>query len=234
LAAAVVVVSGSALTAGWSTRSPRFAVSVIEVTGHSRLARDEIQAASGITPGVNLFTLDTREIVARLQALPLIRRAEVIRNFPNRVTLVVEERRPFTLVHAGKLHWIDEQGADLGPESRAVAIGAPVLSGLDPGELGSNHGGPSQRAALGIALVRLLLRSQSPLLTQVSEIDLSRAEGPVLYTVDGVEVRLGKEDWEARLGRLQGVLAQLSASGDAVTSVDLRFRDQVVLKTTAQ
>ena len=48
---------------------------------------------------------------------------------------------------------------------------------------------------------------------------------------DGVEVRLGKDDWEARLGRLQGVLAQLEASGEAVTSVDLRFRDQVVLKT---
>jgi cell division protein FtsQ len=234
VAMAVVVVGGAALLVTWATRSPRFAVSVVEVTGQSRLGRDEIEAASGITRGVNLFTLDTRDVVARLEALPLIRRAEVIRTFPNRVTLAVEERRPFTLVHAGKLHWIDEQGADLGPESRAVAIGAPMLSGLDAGELGSNHGAPSERAALGISLVRLLLRSQSPLVRQISEIDLSRAEGPVLFTVDGVEVRLGKEDWEARLGRLQGVLAQLSGAGEAVTSVDLRFRDQVVLKTAAK
>jgi len=60
---------------------------------------------------------------------------------------------------------------------------------------------------------------------------MSRAEGPVLYTLDGVEVRIGKEDWEARLGRLLGVLAQLKASGETVTAIDLRFRDQVVLQT---
>jgi cell division septal protein FtsQ len=53
----------------------------------------------------------------------------------------------------------------------------------------------------------------------------------VLYTLDGVEVRIGKEDWEARLGRLLGVLAQLKASGEIVTAIDLRFRDQVVLQT---
>jgi cell division septal protein FtsQ len=56
----------------------------------------------------------------------------------------------------------------------------------------------------------------------------------VLYTVDGVEVRLGKEDWQARLGRLRGVLAQLAASGQSVMFVDLRFRDQVVFKTAAR
>jgi cell division septal protein FtsQ len=57
---------------------------------------------------------------------------------------------------------------------------------------------------------------------------MSRPEGPVLYTVDGVEVRLGTEQWEERLARLEGVLAQV-ATGD-VQGVDLRFRDQVVLK----
>ena len=43
---------------------------------------------------------------------------------------------------------------------------------------------------------------------------MSRTEGPVLYTLDGVEVRIGKEDWEARLARLLGVLAQLKSSGE--------------------
>jgi len=234
LSAAAVVVGGVLLAATWATRSPRFAVSAVEVIGQSRMTSDEVVAASGITPGANLFTLDTAAAAARLEALPLIRRAEVIRNFPNRVTLAVEERRPFTLVHAGKLHWIDEEGADLGREPRAVAPAAPVLSGLEPAELGTGQEPPSERAALGIALLRLLVRSRSPLLDEISEIDVSRPEGPVLYTVDGVEVRIGKEDWQARLGRLRGVLAQLEASGQAVMFVDLRFRDQVVFKTAAR
>jgi cell division septal protein FtsQ len=57
---------------------------------------------------------------------------------------------------------------------------------------------------------------------------MSRADGPVLYTVDGVEVRLGSEDWDERLARLEGVLGQ--AVTQDVRAVDLRFRHQVVLQ----
>lgn len=233
----VLLVSGVAVSAGiafgttWAIRAPRFTVTSVEVAGQRRMSREDVVAAAGIPPGVNLFAFDPRDVEARLEALPLIRRAEVIRSLPNRVTVTIEERRPFTMVHAGRLHWIDEEGVDLGFESRAVALGAPVLSGLGPDDLG---GRPSGRVAVGISLLRRLLRARSALLGQISEIDLSRAEGPVLYTVDGAEVRLGKEDWEARLGRLQGVLAQLSASGESVTSIDLRFRDQVVLKDSVK
>jgi cell division septal protein FtsQ len=164
-----------------------------------------------------------------VEALPQVRRAEVTRHLPGRVVIQVEERRPFTLVHAGRLHWIDEQGVALVAEPRAVPAPLPVISGFGPDELATPERAPSERLAQGLSLVRLLLRAGSPVVAQISEIDVGRPEGPVLYTVDGVEVRIGDEDWEARLGRLGGVLARLQASGETVTSVDLRFRDQVVL-----
>jgi cell division protein FtsQ len=222
------------LLGSWLIASPRFAIASVEVSGQSRLTREAIELAAGIAPGSNIFALDTRDVVARLEALPLVRRAAVIRDLPNRVAIVVEERRPFTLVNAGKLHWIDEEGVDLGPEARPVAVAAPVISGVFSDDLGAGRAPAAERTAAGLALLRLLQRSDSGLAQAVSEIDMSRAEGPVLYTVDGIEVRLGAEDWEPRLGRLLGVLAQLKASGEAVASVDLRFRDQVVLKTAAR
>ena len=158
-----------------------------------------------------------------------------VANNPQKTPLFsVEERRPFTLAHAGRLHWIDEQGVNLGAETRAVAPKAPVITGLGPGDLTSGDGGPSPRVAAGISLLRVLLRSETTLLQQISEIDVSRPDGPVLYTVDGIEVRLGADDWEGRLGRLQGVLAQVRSGGEAVRAIDLRFRDQVVLKTVAR
>ena len=231
LALGGAVLALAALGVVWLCSAPRFAVAEIEVAGHSRLSREEIVAASGIRPGVNLFRLDARAAVTRVEALAPVRRAELIRRFPNRVTFVVEERRPFTLVHAGHLHWIDEQGVAVSRESRAVPVALPVISGLTAEELATARQAPSARVASGVSLIRLLLRSGSQLTIQISEIDVSRPEGPVLYTVEGVEVRLGAEEWEARLPRLQGVLAQLASSGQSVTSIDLRFRDQVVLKT---
>jgi cell division protein FtsQ len=231
LLAALAILAAAALGASWLFRSPRFAVDSVEVTGAERMTREQIAAAASIPHGISLFALDPRDTVSRLEALPLVRRAEVIRSLPNRVTVVVEERRPFALVNAGRLHWVDEEGVDLGLEPRAVSLGAPVLSGLKPDDLGAGgHRSASDRAAFGLSLLRLLFRAQSPLLGQISEIDMSRPEWPLLYTVDGIEVRLGADDWGTQLGRLQGVLAQLAATGEPVASIDLRFRDQVVLK----
>jgi cell division septal protein FtsQ len=229
---AVAAWQGAVLGTAWAARSPRFAVTLVEVTGQSRLTREEILAAAAIAPDANLLTLDPGDVAARLRALPLIRHAEMIRILPNRVTLVVEERRPFTIVNAGRLHWIDEEGVDLGIAPRAVALAVPVLSGLGPADLGMRgQTNASDRVASGLALVRLLLRGRASLLGQISEIDLGRTEGPVLYTLEGIEVRLGKEDWDLRLGRLERVLAQLATAGETPVSVDLRFRGQVVFRT---
>ncbi len=52
----------------------------------------------------------------------------------------------------------------------------------------------------------------------------------MLYLTDGVAVWLGGEGWDARLARLDAVLGGLEEQGEAVESIDLRFRDLVVLR----
>jgi cell division protein FtsQ len=229
LATAVAVV----LAGHWVLTTPRFAVMAVEVRGASRVPPQRILEVSGIVRGTNLWRIDPDHVRARLEALPEIRRADVVRELPNRVSILVEERRPFTLVHAARLHWLDEDGRLLGEEPHAVATEVPVISGLSEDELTTMRTAPGPRARAAIALIRALLRSGSTLASEISEIDMSRPEGPVLYTVDGVEVRLGSEEWEERLARLEGVLAQVTTTQD-VQGVDLRFRDQVVLKRGTQ
>ena len=213
----------------WLLTSPRFAVAVVEVQGTSRLSPAEVREAAAISPGENLFRLNSEEVVARLRQLGPVKRAEVIRSFPNRVTLVVEERVPFTLAQAGRLYWLDEDGVSLGPEPRAVTPRLPVITGIRPEETRSG-GAAAEDARAAVSLIRSMLRTGSPLTREISEIHMSGADGPVLYTVDGVEVRLGTVDWEDRLGRLEGVLAQIRSLGEPMEYVDLRFRGQVVFK----
>jgi cell division protein FtsQ len=213
----------------WLLTSPRFAVAFVEVQGTSRLSPAEVREAAAISPGENLFRLNSEEVVGRLRQLGAIKRAEVIRSFPNHVTLVVEERVPFTLAQAGRLYWLDEDGVSLGPEPRAITPRLPVVTGIRPEEIEkAGEGGARARGA--VSLIRSMLRTGSPLTREISEIDMSGTDGPVLYTVDGVEVRLGTADWEDRLGRLDGVLTQIRSLGEPVEYVDLRFRGQVVFK----
>lgn len=228
--AALPVLAGACLALGayWALTTPRFGITTVEVRGASRVAHEAIIAASTIRPGMNLWRLDTGRAALGVAALPEIRRAEIVRELPGRVTILVEERRPFTLVHAERLHWMDEEGRVLGEAREAVVPPVPVISGLTEAELETLSTVPGPKARAAIAVIRALLRSGSALAQEISEIDMSHGEGPVLYTLDGVEVRLGGEEWEDRLARLEGVLAQVTTKN--VRTVDLRFRDQVVLQ----
>ena len=224
-----LTLAGAAFTAHWLLTAPRFTVAQIDVEGASRVSADRVRSAAAIAPGTNIWRLDPAAVAARVAALPEIRRAEIIRRFPNRVAVLVEERRPFTLVHAGRLHWLDEEGHLLAEVPQAVAPSVPVVSGLSDVELHSMRNDPSPRTREAVALIRTLLRSGSALVAEISEIDVSRSDGPVLYTADGVEVRLGTEEWEERLARLERILRQVGRDGEPVRAIDLRFRDQVVL-----
>lgn len=219
----------------WLSTSPRFAVARVEVRGAMRLAGSELLAVAGIPPGQNLFRLNPETVAARLEEIPGVRRARVIRELPDRVTLVVEERQPFTLtVMGGRLHWLDEEGALFAPEPRAVAPGLPLLSGLSPEDLGSGRTPASDRVVAAIGLLRALLRSGSPLLPRLSEIDAGRPDGWVFYTVEGTEIRLGSERWEEQFARLEALLDQISSREKPIEYVDLRFKDLVVFKPRGQ
>ncbi|MFQ5896933.1 MAG: cell division protein FtsQ/DivIB [Candidatus Methylomirabilia bacterium] len=226
-----LVLTGQAAFLHWLLTSPRFAVTGVDVQGESRLHEEEVRATAGIGAGANLFRLDPGAVVERLLRHPRVKRAAVIRTFPDRVTLLIEEREPFALaVHAGRLFWLDEDGHVLGPEPRAVAPGLPVITGLLPDGAEVGLMSSPARTHEALALLRHLLRSRRALAAQLSEIDMGRAEGPVLYTVDGLEVYLGSVEWGQRLERLSGVLVRVREAGEPVASLDLRFRDQVVLK----
>lgn len=226
---ALILAAGAAIAGGigWVLTSPRFVVAGIEVRGASRVPSAQIVASARIPAGTRLWGIDPKDVATRVEALPEIRRAEIVRELPNRVTIIVEERRPFTLVHAGGLHWVDEEGRLLGEEHEAVAPQVPIISGLTNEELMTMRTAPRPKARAAIALIRALLRSGSGLASEISEIDMSRKEGPVLFTLDGIEVHLGTEGWEERLARLEGVLAHAAQD---VRVIDLRFRDQVILQ----
>lgn len=232
LALGAVLLSGQLALLHWLLASPRFAVSQVEVSGLGWLGEAEVRALAAIEAGQNLFGLDAEAVARRLEHHPRIKKAQLIRSFPSRVTLLIEERQSFALaLRAGRLYWLDEQGVVLGPEPRAVAPGLPVITGLWHREAVGSPTLRAERPGPAIALLRTILRTATPLASELSEIDVREADdGPVLYTVDGIEVRLGAEGWEEQLARLEGVLAQIRAQAEPIESIDLRFRDQVVLK----
>ena len=211
----------------WVRRTPLLATRVVEVTGARRLDEATVRAAAAIEPGMNLFAVDVAAAESRVARLPGVRRAHVVRHLPGRVTVLLEEREPYALVNAGGLHWVDAEGYLVATDARPGATGLPILTGVGAPVPGTTA--PSEGLRAGLALLHVLQRTSGRLAARVSEVDLSHSHGPVLYLVDGIEVRLGSDAWSERLARLDGVLGELDARGERVVSIDLRFRDQVVL-----
>jgi cell division protein FtsQ len=211
----------------WVRRTPLLATRTVEVVGARRLDEAAVRAAAAIEPGTNLLAVDVADAEVRVVSLPGVRRAHVVRHLPGRVTVLLEEREPYALVNGGGLHWVDAEGYLVTTDARPGATGLPILTGVGAPVPGTSA--PSESLRTGLALLHVLQRTSGRLAARISEIDLARPHGPVLYLLDGIEVRLGPDAWNDRLARLDGVLGELDARGERVASIDLRFRDQVVM-----
>jgi cell division protein FtsQ len=227
-ALAAFAVAGSAALHAVRTASV-FAVTRVDVDGVERLSEADVVAAARIEPGESLLALDPDAVVDRVEALAGVRRARVTRHLPHRVVVTVEEREPYALVVVGGgLAWVDVDGRLVGPERRPVPPPLPVLSGVEPPAAGPDQP-VGDRLRAGLAILRAIQRAGGRLSGRISEVDLAGA-GPVLYTREGVEVRLPAEGWDEQLARFDGVLAELEDRGERAGLVDLRYRDLVVIR----
>jgi cell division protein FtsQ len=216
-------------------RSGLLAVTEVSVVGARRIPEATVRTAAGIDVGTDLLGIDPEAVADRLEAVPGILRARAARHLPSRVVITIEEREPYALVNlsrpdgAAGLVWVDATGHLVGPERHGAMPALPILSGVEPPP--ATAGEPvGDRLQTGLALLHALKRAGGLVADRVSEVDLGPAGGPVLYTVDGMAVWLGPEGWDERLARLDAVLGGLAEQQEPVATVDLRFRDQVVLR----
>lgn len=178
------------------SQSAFFRVKTVKITGLERVTADEVQRATGISPGVNYWRVDRREAASNLEALLRVKGAAVTRVFPDEVVIEIQERKLVAVIpFRDTFLELDETGIILGFLDNLVEVGVPVITGLEPSNLavGGLLQVPGLRPAL---LVAALLREKG--MGYVSEIHveaLKETSGPpvremVLYHSDGTPVYL--------------------------------------------
>ncbi|WP_165859350.1 cell division protein FtsQ/DivIB [Desulfofundulus salinus] len=196
--------------------SPLFEVRQIEVTGNSSLPDKKIVELSGITAGTNIFKVNLKESEVRIRTVPLIKDVHLAREFPSRIVIAVEERQAVALlpVKDGFMQ-VDREGVCL--QESGVAGSLPVVTGAVvptpvPGQV-------IRDAKLGTAL-QVINQLPGSLLKKLSEIHVNGQGQVVLYTLDGVECRLGAPvDINRKASVLLQVLEQIR--GQKIAYVDL-------------
>ena len=81
--------------------APFFRVQHVDVQGNSQVSVDEVVAAANVSEDGSLMTMPLDEIAARVETLDAVAGARVTRDWPNRVEIVVRERRPVGFIARG-------------------------------------------------------------------------------------------------------------------------------------
>jgi cell division protein FtsQ len=112
-----------------------FGVKQISVEGQQHLSDAELAAALGAGPGTMMFAFDTDAAKARLEAVPWIKQAQVMRLLPSTLQVVIEERVPFAVWQSkGQTYVVDREGAVLAPSVREAYADLPLVVGEGAGK----------------------------------------------------------------------------------------------------
>ncbi len=117
-------------------------MTIRHVTVHSDvpLADDQVLVLSGIQGGEHWYTVSASAIEKRLEASPLVRRAQAEKVFPDTIRLTLWGRQPAALVLAtadGRSFpvLVDEEGVVFKVGSTSADLDLPVVSGLAVGDM---------------------------------------------------------------------------------------------------
>ena len=235
LAALVAVSLGLVVSYQALLISPFFALERLSLSGQERLQREEILKLAGIGPGVNLLKLDPRALVLRLESSPWVEKAQVRRVLPDELRIHIQEKKPWVLLHADGLWYLDRIGQPIKRIEPGEMFNLPIITGLTQKALESPQGRRDLAEAMDV--VAKLSRGDAPLaLDQVSEIRFSLGSGvTILPLAESPRVILGRGGIALKMEHWRKVLADLEAKGigPRVEYIDLRLGDKafVGLKT---
>ena len=208
----------------------------VTLEGNRYATRDEILNAVGLPPPgsritANVFVLSLDEMRNRVEAIPWVKSATVTRAFPHRIVVRVVERQPIAYVNVhGGLKLVDADGVILEKPERGDFT-FPVIAGLDAA---SDDADRRSRIAMFQDLMQQLSQDPSPSGWLVSEVDLSDADDLKAVLVQGddsILVHFGHEQFGERFHDFQSLLPEMRKTNPRIGSVDLRYRNQVVVSS---
>lgn len=214
--------------------SPSFALSELAVTGHVRLAEEEVLEVAGLRRGGNIFDVAPTEVVARLEAHPWVAAAEVERRLPGSYRVTLREHRAAALLALRGTFLVGEDGALFKRQEPGDPSDLPVITGVDADRFASDR---AFRASLLLEVVALLHEYTAAGIAQLAsleEVHVETDDGLTLYLgADGTEVRLGHGPFRRKLERLRRVLDELGRRGAEAAYVYLdnaRRPDRVTVR----
>lgn len=216
---------------GMFTSNPQFILReiIVENTGQV-LSREEILRHARIHKGQNLFEVDLKAVRTNLELLPEVKRVEIRRQLPDRLTIRVRERVPVARLTAPRdMQWdtyaVDDEGyvmnLDAGSAAGGPIAAMPLITGAKISDLRVGSAVNSPEIFRALELIRRCDGTTLNALVDVESIDVSRSHMLLVQSTDGMKIKVGLEFMEQNLRRLEYILNDARTRGLHVGTADL-------------
>ncbi len=197
-----------------------FRVREITITGRARTPMDAIAGALDSRHGAPILGVDLDRVRDRLETIPSVDRAVVERRLPDTLNLRLVERAPIAVWQIDGDHLLVDKSGQVIP--------GPITGYEDlPLVVGEGAGARAEE-------LLSMLRKEQALGARVKAAVRVASRRWNVYLDDaqsGLEIRLPEDQAEAAWHRLAQLDREQGVTGRAVSMIDLRTPDRLVLKT---
>ena len=181
--------------------------------------------------GKSIFELNLKTIAQALQAsYPDVKDIAVMIALPDKVVVSLKLRRPVLLVKSDKLLYpVDEEGVILPIADASSLKWVPVVDGIQvrADELKSKLI-VSKNLKVAIELLRSFKGIRSITDYGIESVDVHDLSNISFYLKNGIEIRMGSENFKDRLVVLDKTLRDPRMIMERIKYIDLRFGDAII------
>ena len=215
--------------------NPRFAITQIVVEDDGVMTAEQVVRFAGVRVGQNLFSIDLDQVQRTLEMLPLVKRVEVRRMLPQRLSIQINERIAVARLRAPSREGndatflVDRSGVVMKPVRlsdgtvlQPQTLGSlPVFTGVTLADLRVGKPVESEQVYRALALLDRLEQVQAGAMLEVDQVDLSKPRQLTLITRQHTVVKFDVEDFPQQLRRLSAILSWAQQRQKLVQAVDL-------------
>lgn len=217
----------------WLVAQNAFALKEVRFLGTRFINEDELLSLINIDTTRHIFGLDLDAIEKRASLHPLVKEARASRRIPGSIIVEVTEREPLAVLNrpaTGPIP-VDPEGNLLTRFPLQMLHDYPIISNL---ALQNDGSAPSDELSKILNFLEKMREHQFTLYSQISEISYSKKLGIYIYWAeDAIPVFWGDGQFLTKGQHLMAFIRNVWERNSAISHleyVDLRFKDQVVVK----
>ena len=202
----------------------------VKVKGNNFVAEEELAEEIKEIRNHNILRIDMNDFVSRIRKHRWIKDVSVRRELPDTLLVEISERTPALYVNnKGTLYLADEDGVIIDSNKTDNLLDLPVVYGVDlPGNIARNS--DPVKDLLPAIEVKKEIASLPWIALSSTGIEVYRKNQIVLH-LKGYKIKLGRGDYQQKLLRFQEIAGNLQDKGISYKEVDLRFGNEVIVKT---